>query len=140
MVLDKGNWRVARRYSLERFRPLLLLAQMILFVIGAAFWVMARHQIDAFNAATFGSFAVQFPAEMWAGAMMVGAAFAYVGLIRPIRRKLVAVGASVHVLHFTALSYSTTFTGGEHVIGLYASFFFSPLHLWMIVEANRNAA
>ena len=54
--------------------------------IGALFWVQAALQTQAFSVQTFGRFALQFPAEFWAGAMMAGSLVTFGGLMHPPRR------------------------------------------------------
>ena len=129
---------VLRKYSLDRNRPMLMVFEVILFFIGALFWVQASLQEQAFNADTFGRFALLFPAEFWAGLMMAGSAIAYIGLVKPIRRNMVAVGGAINALQYLGLAYSSIFTGGEFVIGIHLVLLFVPAHLWMAWEALRS--
>jgi hypothetical protein len=127
-----------RRYSLDRHRPVLMVFEIMLFVIGVLFWVQAGLQAEAFNHETFGRFALMFPAELWAGAMMAGSAIAYIGLVKPIRRNMVAVGAAINAIQYSGLAYSSIFTGGEFVIGIHLIMLFVPAHIWMTWEALRG--
>jgi hypothetical protein len=107
---------------------LLPAAQISLLVIGIAFWIMATTQAAPFDADTFGHFALEYPAEAWAMAMMGPAALVLIGLRDPVKRWMVAVGAGMQFINFCALGYSFIFTGGEPVMGLFALLFFAPLH------------
>lgn len=112
--------------------------ELILFGIGALFWIQANLQEEAFNDRTFGRFALMFPAEMWAGLMMAGAVATIVGLIKPIRRDMVAIGAGMQATQYIGLAYSSIATGGEFVIGLHLIMLFVPVHVWMLWEALRR--
>lgn len=123
------------RHSIERFRPLLLAIECALFFIGAMFWIDALVGAESFSRNAYGEFAYSFPAEFWAFAMMGGSALSINGLIRPVRHWRIALGSAIHVAQFSALSYSAIFTGGEAVVGCFASVFFVSLHIWLCVEA-----
>lgn len=113
--------------------------QVALLIIGALFWMQARLSPEAFDWQLYGRFALIFPAEMWAALMMAPSAMCLIGLRHPIKRWMVGIGASIHVLHFSALAYSAIVTDGEMVIGYFCSVLFSPLYTWMAVEAFRDA-
>ena len=122
-------------------QPILCQMQVAIIFIGALFWIEARLRGDAFSASVFGKFALQFPAEMWAGVMMGASALCWIGLRHPVKRWMVAVGASLQTLQYLALGYSAIATGGEMVIGLHCTTFFAPIYLVMLVEAlNRDTA
>lgn len=121
-------------------QPFLSAFEMALFVIGAFFWAEARLSDQAFNARIYGDFALLFPAELWAGAMMGGAALTWVGLRHPVKRWMVVIGASIMAAQFMGLAYSSIVTGGEPIIGLFCSVLFAPAHVWMGWEAMRNGA
>ena len=122
-------------------QPILCQMQVAIIFIGALFWIEARLQGDAFSASVFGEFALRFPAEMWAGVMMGASALCWIGLRHPVKRWMVAVGASLQTLQYLALGYSAIATGGEMVIGLHCTTFFAPIYLVMLVEAlNRDTA
>lgn len=116
-------------------QPALSFMQVCVFAVGALFWLEAYHRPNAFDVAIFGEFAVRFPAEMWAGAMMGAAAIVWIGLQDPIKRWMVTVGAIVQATQFTLLAYSAIATGGEDIIGYWASIFFAPLYARMAMEA-----
>lgn len=109
--------------SLSRHRPILISMQLALMFIGVLFWVDAMNGGEGFKEETWGWLAYSFPAAGWAFANMATAAITINGLIKPVRKWMVAVGAASHCLQFTLLSYSATMCGGVFVIGLYASVF-----------------
>lgn len=135
MVSEQMTIGWLAKNSMDRHRPAFLAAEVALLVIGVWFWIDASHQSFAFNAAVFGEFAYHYPAKMWAGLMIALSAITINGLRRPITNWMVAFGAIAQCLHFVLLSYSAVFTGGAFVIGLFASVFFLPLHLWIFFEA-----
>ncbi len=133
------DWRLcADRHGLTRFRPIAMAFEFGLFFIGALFWIEARLQGEAFSADIYGDFALLFPAEFWAAGMMGGAAITINGLIKPIHHRMVAVGSFLQFANFSALSYSSAFTGGEFVIAVFASVMFVTPHIWLIFEGLRN--
>lgn len=123
------------RNSLARHRPLIQMAQIALFVIGALFWVDSLDGGKSFTPDVWGALAYSIPAECWAASFMLAAAITYIGLVKPVRNWMVITGAAMHCVQHLTLSYSATFTGGVPVIGLYASLFFLPLHLWLLIES-----
>jgi hypothetical protein len=112
--------------------------QVAMFIIGAVFWAMATIQAAPFDAETFGDFALQYPAEAWAMAMMGPAAMVWVGLRNPVKHWMVAIGAGMQFLNFCALSYSFLWTGGQPVMGLFAIIFFAPLHAYIFGAAVND--
>ncbi len=120
-------------------QPVLSYAQIAMVIVGAVFWGMAAHQVAPFDVDTFGEFALQFPAEAWAMAMMGPAAIVWVGLRDPVKRWMVAIGAALQFINFCALGYSFIFTGGEAVMGLFALIFFAPLHAYIFGAAVNDA-
>jgi hypothetical protein len=120
-------------------QPVLSYVQIAMVIVGAVFWAMATHQVAPFDADTFGEFALQFPAEAWALAMMGPAAIVWVGLRDPVKRWMVAIGAGMQFVNFCALGYSFIFTGGEPVMGLFALIFFAPLHAYIFGAAVNDA-
>ena len=119
-------------------QPVLCFTQVAMFIIGAVFWAMASTQSAPFNADTFGHFALEYPAEAWAMAMMGPAALTWVGLRDPVKHWMVAIGAGLQFLNFCALGYSFLFTGGEPVMGLFAIIFFAPLHAYVFGAAVND--
>lgn len=119
-------------------QPILCQMQLAIILIGAMFWIEARLQGEAFSAAVFGEFALQFPAEVWASVMMGASAMCWVGLRHPVKRWMVAAGAGLQTLQYLALGYSAIVTGGEMVIGLHCTTFFAPIYIVMLVEALHH--
>ena len=107
---------------------------MLLFGVGALFWVYAVMGGDVMKPEVYGEFATSYPAEMWAGGIMGGTALIICGLIRPICNWQVAVGGAICCLNYIALTYSAVFTGGEFVIGVFCGVFFLSWHVWLTLE------
>ena len=107
-----------------------------LIVIGSLFWAMATFRDAAFSAAVYGELALLFPAEMWAALMMFPAAMVIIGLQDPVKKWMVAVGASIQVVQFCILGYSAIFTGGEPIIGVFCYIYFAPRFARMVWEAQ----
>jgi hypothetical protein len=128
----------ASRYYLTQ--PALSQLQLIIVIIGSLFWAEAQLSGDAFSAAVFGTFALQYPAEMWAGIMMAGSAIVWIGLRHPVKWWMVSIGAGVQSLQYIALGYSAIMTGGEMVIGLHCTMLFAPIFARMFWEATFNHA
>lgn len=122
-------------HSLERYAPLFLVMQSLLFVIGCFFWVDAVKDSVAFSPETWGRMAYSLPAEFWASLCMGASMISLIGLINPIHRWMVIVGGSLQILQNTALSYSAFATGGDLAVGLYASIFFTTVHMLMTAGA-----
>ena len=125
--------------GLDRYRPLWVAMQVSLFIIGCLFWIDSMTGSQGFAEETWGRFAYMFPAAMWAALTMASSSMIIVGLLKPIRSWMVSVGSFLFCLNFILLSYSAVFTGGVVVVGLYASLFFLPLHMWLFVEAITRA-
>ena len=125
-------------HSLGRYAPLLCGIQLSLFVVGTIFWLDATLGGQHFDPNTWGAFAYSFPAEFWAAWNMGASAITFVGLIDPIKRRMVVVGGVLHSVQFALLAYSITATGGEIVVGLYSGAFFLPLHMWIVWRAAHH--
>ena len=116
-------------------QPVLGHIQLGLFTVGALFWVQATIQEKAFSQALYGSFALMFPAESWAVAMMAPAAMVWIGLRHPVKRWMVAAGSLMQIVQFVALGYSALYTGGEPIIGIFCIVLFAPLYSRILGEA-----
>lgn len=116
-------------------QPVLGHIQLGLFTVGALFWAQAVMQDKAFSANLYGRFALLFPAEMWAVAMMAPAAMVWIGLRHPVKRWMVAVGSAIQIVQFIALGYSAIYTGGEPIIGIFCVVLFAPLYSRILGEA-----
>lgn len=123
--------------SLDRYRHLWMMIEGGLLSIAILFWVSVGLGVSAFSPETWGEWACQYPAKMWAAIMGAGAALTITGLMRPITSRRVALGASLQAVQFLALAYSATFTGGQFVIGVYSSVLFAPLHIVLAVQALK---
>lgn len=126
---------VAVRRDAWLSHPLLRWMQIGIIAIGCAFWIEARLTAEAFSADIFGHFALMFPAEAWAGVMASASLMVWIGLIDPVKRWMVAVGAAIQTLQYLALGYSAIMTGGEPVIGLHCTVLFAPLFAAMFWRA-----
>lgn len=124
--------------GLSRHRPILIAMQCALLFIGVVFWIDAMNGGNGFDESTWGWLAYSFPAVGWAFLNMATASITINGLIKPIRRWMVAIGSFIHCIQFFVLSYSAVMCGGVFVIGLYASVVFLPLHMWMLFEAVKR--
>lgn len=121
--------------GLARYRPIFMVAQISLFIIGCMFWIDTQSGGQAFTAEVWGDLAYSIPASFWAFANMSTSALTAGGLMKPVKNWMVTTGAALSCLQYLTLSWSAVFDGGAAVIGLYASIFFLPLHIWIMVEA-----
>jgi hypothetical protein len=138
MAAEKVSHDWVYHNSIDRHRPVFMSMQGALFIIGVMFWVDAMGDGVGFKEETWGWLAYSFPAAGWAFLNMATSAITMIGLMRPVRNWMVIVGASSHIAQFLILSYSAVMCGGVFVIGLYASVFFLPMHLWILLEALRR--
>ena len=120
-------------------QPILSYTQVAMVIIGGLFWFMAAKQAAPFDVENYGEFALEYPAEAWAMAMMGPAALTWVGLRDPVKRWMVAIGSGLQFINFCALGYSFIFTGGQPVMGLFALVFFAPLHAYIFGAAVNDA-
>ncbi len=125
---------------IERYGPLLIAFNLAMLLIGCLFMADALTGSRGFNPDTWGQFAYTYPARMWAGIMICGSLMCMIGLVRPVQRWMVLVGAGVQFAQFAAIAYSAIFTDGEFVVGIYASILFMPLYAWMWVKALPGSA
>lgn len=138
MATEKVSHEWVYHNSIDRHRPVFMAMQFSLFFIGVLFWIDAMTDGDGFREETWGWLAYSFPAVGWAFLNMATSAITMMGLMRPVRNWMIVFGSSSHIAQFLVLSYSATMCGGVFVIGLYASVFFLPLNLWMLLEALRR--
>ena len=124
--------------GLTRYRPLLLLIEFSLFVIGALFWIDANMGGTGFTPDVWGTIAYAIPVKVWAMANMGAAAITFIGLADPPRWWMVFAGALLHGVQSAILCVSVTLSGGELVVGMYSLIFFLPLHFWIGMEALRH--
>jgi hypothetical protein len=135
LALTKTRSDVLTRYS-----PLLIAFNLAMLLIGSLFMADALTGSRGFSPDTWGQFAYTYPARMWAGIMICGSLMCVIGLVRPVQRWMVLVGALVQFTQFAAIAYSAIFTGGEFVVGIYASIMFMPLYFWLWVKALPGSA
>jgi len=121
--------------SLDRYGPIYRMIEGCLFAVGILFWLDATNGQPGFSQQVWGDFAYSIPAVYWAAANMGAAAITLIGLINPVHKQKVLFGASLHIAQHAALSFSAVFTGGEYVIGVYASVLLLPLHIAMAAGA-----
>ena len=126
------------RNGINRYRPLFMGAETALFLIGCLFWADTVMGGNAFTAEVWGHLAFSVPAIYWAGINMGVSALTLAGLVKPVRNGMVLTGAGLSCVQYMVLSWSAVFDGGAAVIGLYASVFFLPLHMWILFEAATN--
>lgn len=139
MAVSRAQWFGAyERYSVQRFRPLLLAIECLLCMIGCFFWVNAWMGMQGFNPWTYGDLAYTMPAKLWAAGIMGGSAMCVIGLIKPVNKWMVIAGSALLSIQFAVLAYSAIYTGGEFVIGIFSSNFFLTFHLWLTIEAARG--
>lgn len=124
--------------GLNRYRPLFVYMQYSLFVFGAIFWIDSHLSSHGFQESTWGSIAYIIPAKAWAAWNMGAAAITIIGLKKPVQSWMVAFGSFLHCLQFLLISISAQFSNGEMVVGLFASVYFLPLHMWLCYEAMRR--
>jgi hypothetical protein len=130
---------LTRDGAFNRYGPAFIAFEIGLLVIASLFWIMASNRGGmAFSPETWGDWACQYPAQMWAGLTMLGGTLTAMGLIHPANRWQIAVGGLVQAAQFTALAMSAAFTGGQLVIAIYAMVIFVPFHLLVIVGAARH--
>jgi hypothetical protein len=109
--------------------------QWALIFVGSLFWWLASWQPEAFDVALYGHFALTFPAETWAMAMMAPSAMILLGLQDPQRRWMIAIGAALQTVQFGALGYSAFFTGGEPIIGVFCWLYFGRKYVRLLWSA-----
>lgn len=108
-------------------QPVLRWVNFGIVIVGCLFWIEAQLRPEAFSEAIYGRFALIFPAEAWAAVTAGSSALVWLGLVNPVRRWMVAVGAGMQTVQYVALGYSAIMTGGEPVIGIHCTFLFAPL-------------
>lgn len=119
--------------------PLIRWMQVAIIIIGCAFWIEARLQANAFSPAVFGQFATRFPAEAWAGIMVTGSLMIWIGLLDPLKRWMIAIGAAIQTLQYLALGYSAIMTSGELVVGIHCTALFVPVFAAVFWRSVRDA-
>jgi hypothetical protein len=121
--------------AIDRFRPVLMLFEGALLIVGCLFWISTQSGVDSFSPATWGAWACTLPAECWAGTQMLAGACIVTGLMHPITRWRIIFGCTVQIIQFSSLSVSAMFSGGQFVIAVYPLVLFVPFHLILMGEA-----
>lgn len=128
-------WGLIDTRGIDRFRPVLIAMQIGLFMIASLFWMDTQLNGDSFSPETWGEWACGFPAEMWAGAMIAASTLCVSGLMHPVTKVRIIIGAFIHVLQFFALSLSAALTGGQFVIAVFPLVLLVPMHIILAWEA-----
>lgn len=125
-------------HTLARYRPLFMMMEAMLFAIAGTFWIVTDHAPEVFAAQTWGAFAWQFPAQMWATLLMLASFATFFGLVRPPARRLIYLGLGLHVVNYSALAGSAALTGGDLAVALYAVFFATVHAILGVLTARRG--
>ena len=127
----------SRVWFIDRHRPLLLSIQIALFTVGIFYYVGGLTDPSAFKESTWGSLAYERDAMFWGAINAVSAFITALGLLRPVKNKMIAVGAVLQALQFSAIFTSCAFYGGDVGIGLYAVML-CLMHCKIAFEAVRG--
>ena len=119
---------------IDRHRPLLLQMEVVLCLVGMLFYFGGMFLDGVFRVTTWGEWAYFIPAWIWGAVNAIGAAIAAFGLVRPVKNCMVAVGAAIHLIQFTAIFQSCVFSGGDMGIALYG-LALATLHAKLLYEA-----
>jgi len=121
---------------IDRHRPLLLQIEYALFIVGLFFYVASRLMPGVFQQSTWGGLAYEMPAAFWGAVNAMAAMVTILGLLKPVNSWMVAIGASLQVMQFGAISTSCILYGGDYGIGIYAVCL-ALLHIKMLYESTR---
>lgn len=121
--------------AIDRFRPILMLFEGALLLVGCLFWISTQSGVDSFSPETWGDWACRLPAEAWAGVQMLAGAAIVTGLMHPITRWRIIIGCGIQIIQFAGLSISAMGSGGQFVIAVYPLVLFVPFHLILAMEA-----
>lgn len=121
--------------AIDRFRPVLMLFEGALLLVGCLFWISTQSGVDSFSPETWGDWACALPAELWAGVQMFAGAAIVTGLMHPVTRWRIIIGCLVQIIQFAGLSVSAMGSGGQFVIAVYPLVLFVPFHLILMAEA-----
>ena len=119
---------------IDRHRPLLFQMELVLCAVGVFFYIGGMFFDGVFRVSTWGEWAYFIPAWIWGAVNAIGAGISAFGLMRPIKNCMVAVGATIHVIQFTAIFQSCMFSGGDSGIGFYG-LALAVLHAKLLYEA-----
>lgn len=129
---------LTRNGAFRHYGPAFISMEMGLLIVAALFWVASFQSGSAFSPETWGAWACQWPAQLWAGLTLIGSTLTATGLIHPARRWRILAGAALQAAQFIALALSAALTGGQFVIAAYAFVIFVPFHALLIIGAFRH--
>lgn len=118
-------------------REVWFLIQFSFLLVGVFSWVADGVGVDSFSPETWGEWACQFPAAFWGGCTAVFSAMVLSGLMRPMKRERIIVGASLQALQFTGIAYSAAFTGGQFAIALWPIVLLIPINLLVAYQGYK---
>jgi len=127
----------ARVWYIDRHRPLLFAIQIALFAVGVFYYVGGMADPSAFKESTWGALAYERDASFWGSVNAMSAFITALGLLRPVKNKMIVTGAALQSLQFSAIFTSCVFYGGDIGIGLYA-LMLCLLHCKIAYEAVRG--
>lgn len=127
----------ARVWFIDRHRPLLLAIQIALFVVGVFYYVGGMADPSAFKESTWGALAYERDAMFWGSVNAISAFITALGLLVPVKNKMIAFGAILQSLQFGSIFTSCVFYSGDIGIGLYA-LMLCLLHGKITYEAIRG--
>lgn len=135
---DQQWFGVYDRYSINRFRPLLLCVEGMLCFVGMLFWIFSWSGVSQIDPWTYGLVAFDVPAKFWAALIMGGSAMCVIGLLKPVKRWMITVGALVLSFVYAAITYSAVTSGGDISVAMFGSNLFLSFHLWIVWESVRG--
>lgn len=127
---------LGRSDYIRRHRPLLMQFQIMLLVVGMFFYVTGLLMPGTLSPDTWGELAYFQPAWVWGAINASASAITAIGLMRPVKNKMVAVGAAMHLVQFSAICTSCFFSGGDFGVGFYVGAA-AALHGRIFYEALR---
>jgi len=129
---------LTRNGAFRHYGPAFISMEVALLMVAALFWQASFIGGSAFSPETWGEWACQWPAQLWAGLTLIGSTLTATGLIHPAKRWRILAGAALQGAQFTALALSAALTGGQFVIAAYAFLVFVPFHALLIIGAFRH--
>lgn len=128
-------WGLIHPRAIDRFRPVLIAMEFALLLVGCLFWANTQTGGDSFSVETWGAWACELPAALWAGTMMLGATLVVSGLMHPVTRMRIIIGCAIQVIQFAGLSVSAIGSGGQFVVAVFPLVLFVPMHVVLAWEA-----
>lgn len=134
-AISGGLQSLVNPKAIDRYRPILMLIEGAILLVGCSFWLSTQTGVDSFSPETWGAWACILPAELWAGVQMLAGAMIVTGLMHPVTRGRIIAGCAIQSFQFLALSVSAIGSGGQFVIAVYPLVLFIPFHLILALEA-----